>query len=701
MLTVHYKRSRQVIYLTVSYVRISKKEEEELDLGDAEADKIRDEEDEEASDTCAMRKSEEILRYREFQYDENPKMRLTGEDLQVVLECDHCGPDLTEEVRKDCDGCGSGWGREDYTLTIVGNDVVSLFPSLDSVTTGKIVRGEVTRSTMEIDGFETKLGLRYIVMNEQYTSDLGPLRRLLPTRITKPGIQPTMKCKWVNHKEVLDDDDWVYPPLTPTKEETRLIVGHVAEIGTRVIFENMVYQFGGVAYHQQQGGPIGARVTMCAARMVMQHWARGYAEILLQAGLRLPLFGGYVDDGRQGSTALRRGMMFDQEQKKFIFDEEQKRIDDELNEPDNRRMARVCLPAMNSVNPNLTFTTECPEDFQGNRLPTLDFVLWMVRGTLFHSYYEKSMRLQYTILQRSAMGQHQKMAILGNELIRRLSNIHSAVLEEEIEPVVEHYIGQMKNSGYSRKETKEVIVCGLVGWRRKLERRRKAGKEQFLTAEETLEKRTKDKMLEKTSWYKTNLKRKAEDKDSEYQYTPAIKKKRRGQAGKHTINGKKTTNNKIKGVMFVPFTKHSELATRLREGEEHMEKMTGYRIKIVERGGTKLVDILHKANPWAGEDCQRPGCLMCSSKRSEGKRNAQDCRRRNCVYETICLTCKRRQDKELEDRMEGMDKKKIEEERKKIKRYIYIGETNRSTYERGLEHTRDIQSYAETSDRCA
>ena len=31
--------------------------------------------------------------------------------------------------------------------------------------------------------------------------------------------------------------------------------------------------------------------------------------------------------------------------------------------------------------------------------------------------------------------------------------------------------------------------------------------------------------------------------------------------------------------------------------------MTGYRLKIVERGGTKLVDMLHKANPWAGQDC--------------------------------------------------------------------------------------------------
>ena len=46
--------------------------------------------------------------------------------------------------------------------------------------------------------------------------------------------------------------------------------------------------------------------------------------------------------------------------------------------------------------------------------------------------------------------------------------------------------------------------------------------------------------------------------------------------------------------------------------------MTGYRIKIVERGGKKLVDILHKANPWAGQDCQREGCLLCKTKIDEG-----------------------------------------------------------------------------------
>ena len=77
-------------------------------------------------------------------------------------------------------------------------------------------------------------------MNEKYTSDLGPLRILLPTRLTKPGIQPTMKSKCVNNKEILADDDWVYPPLIPTREETRLIMCHLGEIGTRTIFENFL-----------------------------------------------------------------------------------------------------------------------------------------------------------------------------------------------------------------------------------------------------------------------------------------------------------------------------------------------------------------------------------------------------------------------------------------------------------------------------
>ena len=39
------------------------------------------------------------------------------------------------------------------------------------------------------------------------------------------------------------------------------------------------------------------------------------------------------------------------------------------------------------------------------------------------------------------------------------------VVQDEIHEVIEHYVGQLKNSGYCRKQAKEVVICGVVGWK--------------------------------------------------------------------------------------------------------------------------------------------------------------------------------------------------------------------------------------------
>ena len=46
------------------------------------------------------------------------------------------------------------------------------------------------------------------------------------------------------------------------------------------------------------------------------------------------------------------------------------RIEDK--ETNNQRMSRICAPAQNSINEDLEFTQEVPEDFKDNRVPTLD-----------------------------------------------------------------------------------------------------------------------------------------------------------------------------------------------------------------------------------------------------------------------------------------------------------------------------------------
>ena len=89
-----------------------------------------------------------------------------------------------------------------------------------------------------------------------------------------------------------------------------------------------------------------------------------------------------------------------------------------------------------------------------------------------------------------------------------------------------------------------------------------------------------------------------------------------------------------------------------------MKEMTGYQIKIVEKTGVKLVDMLHRANSWAGEECGRTRCLLCDTKKIEGKKNSQDCHKRNCVYQTYCRTCAERQDRKIEEKFKEMGKKR-------------------------------------------
>ena len=46
------------------------------------------------------------------------------------------------------------------------------------------------------------------------------------------------------------------------------------------------------------------------------------------------------------------------------------------------------------------------------------------------------------------------MAIMSNELVRRLTKIHREVVKDELEGVIEKYVSQLKTSGYGRKQTR-------------------------------------------------------------------------------------------------------------------------------------------------------------------------------------------------------------------------------------------------------
>ena len=196
---------------------------------------------------------------------------------------------------------------------VIGSDVVALFPSIKSKSTGLIVRKRVEKSTLKFPGFKYRQGARYIVMNEKYTGDLQGLRSILPRRRKRQGSAPGMTGKAVNDRAEEDDGEhqWVYPNREPTHKQKRMIISRCCEIGVRMVFENFTYKFGGQAYKQSEGGPIGARLTMCAARLVMMEWAETYNNILGDGGEEPELLEVYVDDGRQAGKVFRKGTRFE------------------------------------------------------------------------------------------------------------------------------------------------------------------------------------------------------------------------------------------------------------------------------------------------------------------------------------------------------------------------------------------------------
>ena len=120
--------------------------------------------------------------------------------------------------------------------------------------------------------------------------------------------------------------------------------------------------------------------------------------------------------------------------------------------------------------------------------------------------------------------------------------------------------------------------------------------------------------------------------------------------------------------MFIPRTPGGRLITQLREIESNLAKTTKKSIRLVEESGIKLKKTLCKSDPWEQVQCGRESCTTCPIGRPGS------CRTKNVVYHNICLPCK---DMEVSSR--------------------YIGETARTMWERGAEHTQDSLNLSKNS----
>ena len=180
-------------------------------------------------------------------------------------------------------------------------------------------------------------------------------------------------------------------------------------------------------YIQGFGGPIGARLTMCVARLVLQEWSEDFSRILKKCNLEELLRAIYVDDSRGMFTKLRLGQRYSCEQETLTYSEAQEKEDISEGQTREKITEQEIRKIMNSINSDLVFTTETERDFMNKRLPTLGFEIWSEKNGLRHSFFEKPQTPNGVLLRTTMLSRTSLDSTMVQEGVKHLVNTSTEV----------------------------------------------------------------------------------------------------------------------------------------------------------------------------------------------------------------------------------------------------------------------------------
>ena len=213
----------------------------------------------------------------------------------------------------------------------------------------------------------------------------------------------------------------------------------------------------------------------------------------------------YMDDGRAFLFAIKAGWRWIEGDLKFCKRWEQE--DQHLTTTERTR--KVIHGSMMDLEDFLNFTMETCEDFPSGWLPTLDTDLKVNENNIIqYNFYEKPRSRNTCIHFRSAMEENAKMKILANDLTRRLLNMSEDLGMDERVKVIDDYSQKIINSGYSRDQTRKIVINGIKAYENKLELCRRGERKLHRNAAESFGKRSRKKLLDKTEWFKDKKNRK-------------------------------------------------------------------------------------------------------------------------------------------------------------------------------------------------
>ena len=415
----------------------------------------------------------------------------------------------------------------------------------------------------------------------------------------------------------------------------------------------------------------------------MNEWDSRWKQLCVRNNIRVGKNNRYMDDIRAFLKAIKQGWRW--RDGGLCYTKAWENEDKISGLSASRRSANILVEMMNDIFPFLSFTIELGEDFLDGKLPSLDCMIWVKDGwRILFQFFEKPMASNLMVEAGSALSMEVKSATLAEEVSRRLRNTsldldHSTRLE-----ILERACVKMKTSGHTDTFIRRAVEQGIKAFAERVRRSHLEVDDPgfqplYPKAGWRKDEKSKEKALKKGNWYK------GAGDDEAWKKIPRAKggvKKKFSQKA-----GDKKKLRKAVTVVFVPSTKGSHLIKSLRDEEDRMAELSGFRIKYQEAGGSVLANAFNK-NLGKGQHCGRVSCPPC--KNSEKRVN---CKSKNIVYESKCKICNPASS--LEETDHGVAQPSGS--KSQPRNGIYIGETSRTLHERALEHVRDADAFCPKS----
>ena len=311
---------------------------------------------------------------------------------------------------------------------------------------------------------------------------------------------------------------------------------------------------------------------------------------MMDLGILKRMCNRYVDNVNLAADELPAGTRY-MEGRLAINETE---VDNDLLIPADRRTMEVIRDVGNAIHWSIQLEIDYPSNYSDGKMPSLDLKLHIGeidgRKQIIHEFYAKDVSSKAVINAESAISIQQKRTILTQEVLRVLLNCSQYLPWADVAQHASKMVLRMQFSGFPKKFRYEVVCSALSAYDNILEKVRSGERPLYRPFEWDRENRDRDKATKVVDWYK---------------------------AGGY------------ESVMFVQSTPKSILKRRF---QEEIDK-SGLKVRVLEKAGRSIKQVLQRSDPFKAPVCDRAGCLLCGT----GGRGS--CWKDGINYELVCVEC--------------------------------------------------------------